>query len=93
MQIGTRWKTGAVAPASLSPDVVAAITRSEHEMRDRGYSLALADMYWTLTWLEGRPVCSHQTGAIVSTNPLGEIHIRYGDEDVDSNDDSDDWLT
>lgn len=51
MQLGTRWAMGGEPPARLSEQVVAAIRDVEST------SIAPAAIrYWTLTWLEGRPV-------------------------------------
>jgi hypothetical protein len=60
VQLGTRWRVGANAPATL-PAVVAA------SVRDVEQELAVASVDttgwgWTLTYLEGRPVVELDDG-------------------------------
>lgn len=94
MLIGSRWKTGTEAPGSLSSDMRDALGQAELTLRDDFTTHALDQMFWTLTWLEGRPVCSHESGVEVTTGPSGVVNIRHRDHDAfDSNDDTDDWLT
>lgn len=66
MQLGTRWAVGAEAPSSL-PDVVTYAVRTVEE------ELVATDVettgwYWTLTWLEGKPVVTLDDGTEIRYN-------------------------
>lgn len=68
MQLGKRWAFGSGAPSTLPEVVLVAIEAVESDPTD-----ATADRsawYWTLTWLEGKPVLELDDGTV----------IRYDDE-------------
>ncbi|WP_298039994.1 hypothetical protein [uncultured Microbacterium sp.] len=67
MQLGTRWAAGTDAPAS----VPAALRPAISEVEARGMS-----GYWTLTWLEGRPIAELDAGWEVFQDASGEIIAR-----------------
>lgn len=50
MQLGTRWRVGAAAPAKLPEAVRSALADVEHTVSEP------ASRSWTLTWLEGCPI-------------------------------------
>ena len=67
MQLGTRWATGAAAPASV-PDV---LRPAIAEVEGRGIT-----GMWTLTWLEGRPIAELDSGWEVFLEASGEVIAR-----------------
>lgn len=85
MRIGSRWRAGEAPPAGLPAAFVAAIGTAE-----------VPDGWWTLTWLEGRPIAEHDSGERLALGPDGAV--RSGpDAGIDpaldpSLDDEDDWL-
>lgn len=72
MRIGKRWPAGTTPPAAI-PDEMAAAIRDAEETDP-----SLRTGMWTLTFLEQRPVATHDEGAIV--------------ELADAEADEDDWL-
>lgn len=62
MQLGTRWAAGAQPPSRLNPEFIEAIRGVEQTLAEP------AGLYWTLTWLEGRPVAE-----LDPTGPEGEL--------------------
>ncbi|MCC6376523.1 MAG: hypothetical protein IT191_05840 [Microbacteriaceae bacterium] len=67
MQLGTRWRLGSTPPVRLPEVVVDAIKNVESTETD------LNARYWTLTWLEGRPVV--ELDPAESTGPFIEIRV------------------
>ncbi len=67
MQLGTRWAAGSEAPSSVPDALREAI--AEVESRD-------LTGYWTLTWLEGRPVAELDAGWEVFLTASGEVIAR-----------------
>ncbi|CAH0165848.1 MULTISPECIES: hypothetical protein [unclassified Microbacterium] len=67
MQLGTRWAAGADAPASVPAALLPAIA----EVESRG-----VEGYWTLTWLEGRPIAELDAGWEVLQDAAGEVIAR-----------------
>lgn len=67
MQLGTRWTTGQVPPASV-PD---ALRPAIAEVEGRGQH-----GHWTLTWLEGRAIAELDAGWEVVQTATGEIIAR-----------------
>lgn len=67
MQLGTRWATGSDAPASVPAALLPAIA----EVEAQGLS-----GYWTLTWLEGRPIAELDAGWEVLLTASGEVLAR-----------------
>lgn len=68
MQLGTRWATGAEPPASVPAALRPAIAEVEASV-DGG-------AFWTLTWLEGRPIAELDTGWEVLQTASGDIIAR-----------------
>ena len=93
MQIGSRWMTGEAPPTSLSDAIRAALSRCDSETIQELGSAAASQMAWTLTWLERRPVCTHDSGVVVTEDSEGAAIIRRTDEFLgEDREDSDDWL-
>ncbi len=73
MQLGTRWAAGSDAPASVPAQLLPAIAEVE---------LALPASeegprpFWTLTWLEGRPIAELDAGWEVVLTASGEVVAR-----------------
>ena len=88
MQIGTRWAAGTQAPASIPSHMATVITELEQS------DVALGSGMWTLTFLEQRPVATHQSGTVVALDGGGSVVVDTG-SDVDSTwaGDDDDWLS
>jgi hypothetical protein len=87
MQLGTRWALGAEPPARLPDAVVAAIRTVEQEAAPAGSQGSDASArYWTLTWLEGRPIVELDPASgseevtVIRFNPAsGEATMATGD--------------
>ncbi len=77
MQLGSRWAVGTQPPSRLSSEFIEAIQGVEQTLTEP------AGLYWTLTWLEGRPVAElDPTGpegesVVVKVNPAtGEPEVK-----------------
>lgn len=69
MQLGTRWQAGTTPPASVPEALHTAIAEAE--------AAAGADRaFWTLTWLEGRPIAELDAGWEVLVDADGEVIAR-----------------
>ncbi len=68
MQLGKRWAFGADAPSTLPEVVLVAIEAVESD--ESNESDDRSSWYWTLTWLESKPVLELDDGTV----------IRYDDE-------------
>ena len=82
MRIGSRWRAGEPMPAGLPTAFAAALAEAE-----------TPEGWWTITWLEGRPVAERESGARLALGPDGEV--RGGDDatlDPALADEDDDWL-
>lgn len=80
MQIGERWRAGSVPPRSLEkyPAFVEACSAQERLLVP---SLGdLSKLWWTLTWLEGRPVAELEQGPRVALRADGSVHVSGADE-------------
>ncbi|WGD36371.1 hypothetical protein [Lysinibacter sp. HNR] len=92
MRLGTRWLFGASPPNSLGADVVEAVRAVEHSRRaEIPDSADGIPWFWTLTWLEGRPVCELDDGTRVIVSATGTIAITSSGEDDEEDDDS--WMS
>lgn len=69
MQLGTRWPAGSTPPASVPAELHAAITDVEAQV-------TAERAYWTLTWLEGRPIAELDAGWEVIVDAAGEVVAR-----------------
>ena len=73
MQLGTRWRAHSPAPSSLSQDVVSQILEVEKDLQ--GLTQDTTTWFWTLTYLENRPVVQLDDGTTIRVSPDGEIAI------------------
>lgn len=96
MQLGTRWQVGTPPPSRLPEPVRAEIHAVEAQLDDErspGHPL-----YWTLTWLENRPICRCDAGITVLLDAHDAV-IRTLDSDTVGTDptftaeEDEDWLT
>lgn len=83
MQIGTRWPVGASAPTSLADEVRAALAKAEPDLAP--------DEYWTLTWLEGRPTVTSDSGYVIRVAATGSV-VSVPPGAMASDDDDEAWL-
>lgn len=73
MQLGTRWAAGSDAPASVPAVLHPAIAEVENSLPE---PVEGSRSYWTLTWLEGRPIAELDAGWEVLQDASGEIIAR-----------------
>ncbi len=73
MQLGTRWTLGTTPPSRLSGPILAGIVAVEAEIAQ--LSVDASTWRWTLTWLEGRPVCELDDGTIITVDPAGSVTV------------------
>jgi len=96
MQIGTRWTVGQNPPSGLPQALLDAIalTEAEHTRLSSSTSLPQA---WTLTWMERRPICTLDSGVVLTIDGSGEVHRSdsesYAETDSHLHEDNDDWLS
>lgn len=80
MQIGTRWRGDEPAPEQIPAELRAAIADAAVDPCG----------YWTLTWLEHRPVAEHDDGIVLALGPDGTVGTPPGavldEPDVDADD-------
>lgn len=73
MQLGTRWAAGEEPPARVPAVLRSAIAdveaRALHHAQTQG-------AWWTLTWLEGRPIAELDAGWEVLVDASGEVVAR-----------------
>ncbi|MDH6278788.1 hypothetical protein M2118_001784 [Aurantimicrobium minutum] len=74
MQLGTRWQVNTAPPQNLDELVAEAIAQIENE-------LAVLDQdtdswFWTLTYLENRPVVQLDDGTTIRVLHNGQISIE-----------------
>lgn len=85
MQIGTRWLFGTPAPQSLPAVVRDALLQVERE--------SATPQWWTLTWLEGQPVVTAESGISVTVDASGSVRTASTPQLPGDDIDDDDWLT
>ena len=73
MQLGTRWTFGNPPPSRLPRDVIAAIAAVENEIA--ALEVDASTWRWTLTWLEGRPVCELDDGTRIMVDATGAVRV------------------
>lgn len=85
MRIGVRWGSGASPPPSVPKDLHEAIASL-----DNGADSAQS---WTLTWLEGLPVCERSDGVTVRLTHDGRVAVSDSSVLHPADDEEDDdWL-
>ncbi|MDH6532855.1 hypothetical protein M2119_001092 [Aurantimicrobium minutum] len=77
MQLGTRWAAHTAAPASLDHAVLGAIAEVERELS--ALKQDTSGWYWTLTYLENRPVVQLDDGTTIRVDADGYISIHSED--------------
>lgn len=66
MQLGTRWSVGATPPANLPEAVLTAVAGVEEELQNAVLTGTDTSQWrWTLTFLEGKPVCELDDGTVI----------------------------
>lgn len=73
MQLGTRWPAHTAPPHSLDKSVVEALHEVERELK--ALKQDTSAWYWTLTYLENRPVVQLDDGTTIRISQNGEITI------------------
>lgn len=73
MKIGTRWKAHTPAPGTLPPEYLFAIAEQEAELHP--LKVDTSNWYWTLTYLEQRPVVQLDDGTTISSDADGTIYV------------------
>jgi len=74
MQLGTRWRAHTPAPQSLDGAVADAVAEVELELA--ALKLDTSNWYWTLTYLENRPVVQLDDGTTIRVLHNGTITIE-----------------
>lgn len=73
MQLGTRWAAHTDAPSTLDNPVKEAVIGVERELV--ALSQDTTQWYWTLTYLEGRPIVQLDDGTTIRVSHDGHITI------------------
>lgn len=73
MQLGTRWAAHTDAPSTLDDAVREAVSGVERDLV--ALSQDTTQWYWTLTYLEGRPVVQLDDGTTIRVSRDGHISI------------------
>ncbi len=73
MQLGSRWPINSSAPSKLHQAVLDAIAEVETEIH--GLKIDTSGWYWTLTYLENRPVVQLDDGTTIKLDDSGYAHI------------------
>lgn len=77
MQLGTRWKAHTPAPSSVEPLVLEAISHVESELFT--FTQDTTNWYWTLTYLESRPVVQLDDGTTIRVREDGTVFVTSED--------------
>jgi hypothetical protein len=77
MQLGRRWQVFTPSPTTLPTEVADALTHVEGGLREASHSTS--GWYWTLTYLEGRPVVQLADGTTVRVSRDGDVSITLED--------------
>lgn len=73
MQLGTRWPAHTPAPQQLDVAVKEAVAEVERELAN--LTQDTSSWYWTLTYLENRPVVQLDDGTTIRVSPTGNVVI------------------
>ncbi len=73
MQLGTRWPAHNPAPQQLDVAVKEAVAEVERELAN--LTQDTSSWYWTLTYLENRPVVQLDDGTTIRVSPTGNVVI------------------
>jgi hypothetical protein len=77
MQLGTRWAAHTPEPQNLPDNVKKAIADVELELA--GLPDETSAWYWTLTYLENRPVVQLDDGTTIRTDHAGIVTVTLED--------------
>lgn len=77
MQLGTRWPAHTEPPSHLDSGVLGAISEVERELS--ALKQDTTGWYWTLTYLENRPVVQLDDGTTIRMNADGYISVHQED--------------
>jgi hypothetical protein len=77
MQLGTRWPAHTAPPHSLDKSVVEALHEVERELK--ALTQDTSAWYWTLTYLENRPVVQLDDGTTIRVGIDGSVSISQED--------------
>jgi hypothetical protein len=77
MQLGTRWPAHTPEPHNLPESVKEAIARVELELA--GLPDDTSAWYWTLTYLESRPVVQLDDGTTIRLGHDGNVSVALED--------------
>lgn len=73
MQLGTRWPIGSAPPEKLPQAAKDAIDEVQLELH--GLKINTSGWFWTLTYLENRPVVQLDDGTTIKIDESGCAHI------------------
>lgn len=74
MQLGTRWQVNTAAPQNLNELVSEAVEQVEKELTSLDQDTD--SWFWTLTYLENRPVVQLDDGTTIRVLHNGQISIE-----------------
>ena len=77
MQLGKRWPAHTPEPENLPDAVKQAIYATEHELQELPDDTSA--WYWTLTYLEGRPVVQLDDGTTIKVDVNGTVTTTLED--------------
>ena len=77
MQLGKRWPAHTPEPENLPPEVKAAINTVEQELQELPDDTSA--WYWTLTYLENRPVVQLDDGTTIKMDANGIVTTTLED--------------
>jgi hypothetical protein len=77
MQLGSRWQAHTHAPEKLPETVCDAISEVERELV--ALKIDSSQWYWTLTYLENKPVVQLDDGTTITLNSDGYTTIHQED--------------
>lgn len=82
MLIGERWRADSAPPRSLEkyPEFLEVCSAEEHVLSSTVDDVS--KLWWTLTWLEGRPVAELERGPRVALRGDGSVHVSGAEEPV-----------
>lgn len=74
MQLGTRWRVNTAAPQNLDELVTQAVAQVEKELT--ALDQDTDTWFWTLTYLENRPVVQLDDGTTIRVLHNGQVSIE-----------------
>ena len=77
MQLGTRWPAHTPAPQNLDDNVKVAVAEVERELASLEQDTSA--WYWTLTYLENRPVVQLDDGTTIRMDANGFVSVHLED--------------